>query len=291
MALAAALGLPGVDDPRLARSKLYWLRAFLLLLVAVEQTKEVLGPRHALGWSEWILPVVFWLCFLSLWSGIGPRLATAIAAGGRLVFVAQTFPLTANHVGLELVLLVLLSVFDPDDPDEGRLAASGIRWVAVIVMFYAGLQKLLHGFYFHGEFLASDMAYVPRLLNPLNALLSPAEYDRILALGEPHHGSGPYRVEELPFVVASNGVWLIEMLGALGLLWRRTRALAILANVGIAIFVQLITREMIFGLLVLNLSALFTARNLSGAAFGLSAAILLYLLAMALGLVPGWYFN
>ena len=51
-----------------------------------------------------------------------------------------------------------MALFDPEDPREAATALAGLRWLVCIGLFWAGLQKVLWGYYFDGTFLSFVIA-------------------------------------------------------------------------------------------------------------------------------------
>ena len=287
------LSRAGHDRPEIALAKLRWFRRLLLLEIAVEAWIHAAdaNPPAAYPWPTAALPALHFLCAAAVWRQTWERRATIVAAAVRLAFLVRVFPLTANHVFLECLLLLILASFDGEKADESQVALAGMRWTTIIVVLSSGLQKAAHGFYFHGEFLASDLAYQARALNPLDLFLSARERERLLSLGEPHPGSGSYRIGEMPFLFVSNAIWSGQIGTAIACLAERLRSAAVVGLVSLALAVQLAEREVVFGLLLLNLALLFTRRCWNGLSFVASAAVLAVALASHVGLLPSWYFN
>ncbi len=82
-------------------------------------------------------------------------LAMAILAAYGLHRVMATFPLTPNHKYLELFVFVTLLVL------PARRAGGLLRYAILSVYFYAGLQKLVRGYYWSGEALAIEALTSP----------------------------------------------------------------------------------------------------------------------------------
>jgi hypothetical protein len=217
------------------------------------------------------------------------RLACAVALPVVAFEVAWLFPLTPNHTFLGLLLLALCTFLDPDqEPDEALLVQS-LRWIAVLIFFWAGVQKGLHGLYFQGEFLTWMVAQgVDRWAEVFGWMIPDAEIERVRAFPRYLAGAGPYRVSSLPFVLAANGVWLGEIALAVGMLFRRTRELAALGGLVLVFTIQLAPREFMFALLYTNLLLLFVRGEWNRRLLPVFIGAYLYLLAVQLG-APGGF--
>lgn len=225
------------------------------------------------------------LCVLAL-AGRG-RLACQLALPLALALVVRGHPRTANHTFLALVLLGLLALLDPDRDDEGALLIQSLRWLAILVFFWAGVQKALSGLYFRGEFLtwmvANGLDRWPQVFGPL---IPQPELERLSSLPRFAAGVGPYRADSWLLVLASNAVWIGEIALALGMLLRRTREAAALGAIALVVLIQLAPREWMFALLYVPLLLLFVRGEWNRRL--LPAFLLLYglLLAALLG-APG----
>jgi len=274
---------PGVSAAR-------HLRAFRVLLLAhfavqgfawILRPPEVPGPfpAPAIHLAAIALSI---LCGLSL-SRFG-RLACALAAPIVLWEIAWLFPFTANHSFLGFVLIALCALFDSDRPDDEALLLQGLRWIAVLIFFWAGVQKVLHGLYFQGEFLTWMVAQgVERWAEVFGWLIPEAELERLRSIPRFMMGAGPYRVDSTLFGVASNAVWLGEALLAVGMLFRRTREWAALAAIALVFTIQLAPREFMFALLYTNLLLLFVRGEWNRRLLPVFLALYGYLLAVLLG--------
>jgi hypothetical protein len=222
--------------------------------------------------------------------GLTARYARSGAVLATALLVAElysSFPGTPNHVWLEFFCLAMFAAFDPDDPREGSLLLVTLRWMAVIVLFHTGLQKLLNGYYVGGEFLAWAVSVRDRFAGVFAAMLPADESARLTALDGATIGSGPYRTSALLFVAASNFVWVAELVLAVLLVVRRTRTAAALATIAFLAFIQLGAREILFALLITQLLALIPPGQWNRRTAALYGFFYLYILAYLAGIVPG----
>jgi hypothetical protein len=239
-------------------------------------------PRPALAAAAAALTLA---CAAAL--GRRGRLACALALPVVAWQVVWIFPLTANHTFLGLVLIALCAAFATEREEEGALLLQGLRWVTVLIFFWAGVQKALHGLYFRGEFLAWMVGQgVERWGDVFGWLLPAGELERLRSYPRFLIGAGPYRVSSPPFVVAANGVWIAEIALAAGLLLRRTRELAALGALALVFAIQLAPREFMFALLYTSLLLLFLRGEWNRRLLPLFLALYAYLLAVLLG-APG----
>lgn len=227
------------------------------------------------------------LCLASL-LGRG-RLACVLALPVVLWEIAWIFPLTANHNFLGFVLVGFCAYLDPRQPEEEALLIQSLRWVAVLIFLWAGLQKALHGLYFRGEFLTWMVAHgVDRWADIFGWLMPAEELQRVRHYPRYMAFSGPYRVDSLPFLVVANGVWLGEIALGAGMLFRRTREIAALAAVALVFLIQLAPREFMFALLYTNLLLLFVRGEWNRRLLPVFLLAYAYLLAVLMG-APGGF--
>src|SRR5262249_46757424 len=152
------------------------------------------------------------------------------------------------------------------EPGEERLYLRAMRWIAVVILFYSGIQKLAHGYYLHGEYLAFSLGGTA--FRPIVGFLLPS--DELARLGTLHGdvGAGPHRAASLPFLAVSNGTWIAESALAAALCWRRTRALAVAAALLLLLLaaIESAAREVFFGLVFADAILLFTFKDRHGRA-------------------------
>lgn len=280
--LNRVLSLAGDRDPALARGKVRAFRLFLLLYGAVRSwlwVKLIVFDAPLLPLSALVMSAAFGLALVPKWAYLGPR----VAIPALLYQVALVFPNTANHNFLELYALLLVAVIGKEDRDNETLVLQGLQWLAAIVLFQTGLQKVLHGYYFRGDFLAFMVGAQDRFANLFGLFLPAEEIARLEGYDYLRTGAGPFRVTDPLFVAASNLVWIAEI-GLPGLMiWRRTRDWATVAAIALIVMIQLGALEVGFALLFVNLLLLFFAQNWNRRLFPLFALILV--LAAVAGLL------
>lgn len=186
------------------------------------------------------------------------RRACAVAAPFTWAAVYWTLPSTPNHTLLVCLLLLLFVAFDPEDPEDDALLIQGVRWIVVLIFFYAGLQKALHGMYFRGEFLTWMISHgVERWADLFGWMIPAEEIERVKSYPRYLVGGGPYRIDSVVFWTLSNSVWVGEIALAFGLLFQRTRLLSVLLALFLVLVIQLPPREFMFAILYSQLIVLF----------------------------------
>ncbi len=137
--------------------------------------------------------------------------AARLALPFVLLLIAVSFPTTPNHYYLEFLALVVLSTVGRGSIDEEETALAALRWMAAIVLFQSGLQKVLYGHYFHGDIFASLIGQDDRFATLFGAVVPAGEISRLSAYDPLRTGSGPYRLDSLPVIAASNLTYAIEL--------------------------------------------------------------------------------
>lgn len=154
MAFAGALrrGLSFFEDPNseLSRRAFVYFRWFLTVKIASPFIFEN-GVRAGLT----LTPVAFFALAALLLSGLKKYywFGTFILFGLSATEVWQSWPYTLNHIALETFILVFILL---EAEAEDNLAPLMIKAVLVSVWIYSGMQKLFHGYFFSGEYLALE---------------------------------------------------------------------------------------------------------------------------------------
>ncbi len=284
------LALVGVDGPDTARVKVAAFRRLLLLIVAVE-----LCDRASRWQAEASFPVHVLLAGVALagaalaWRPVSALGLVLVSLAAVADFVWQ-FPESANHQYLQLVCIGQLLLLRTDIDEEVQLLVVSLRWVLVIGVFYAGLQKLLYGYYFDGQFLAFAISGNPRFAAVLQYLMSAGELERIRGL-QILEGAGPFRVDSSLFRIVSNAAYLTELILPPLLLMGRTRRLAIVGMLAYFVCIEVAAREVFFGGIVAALALLFAPGDALRRALPIFLTGLACLALTILGLLPRWFFS
>lgn len=282
--IGSALAWLGEDDPEALRPK---VRAFEIILVLhVLADLWCYPPIHggATTPEMFAAPVTATALAGVYFSGRWRRAALAGLAAVMTILAVALFPSTANHLYLQVLFLGLAASLDIDDPGECRLLLASVRWMAVVVLFYAGLQKLVHGHYFQGEFFAVHIR-AAKFQAVLAYLLPADELARLLSYSAAP-GAGPYRIESPLMLLLSNASYLAELGAAVLLLFRRTRLLGLALGVASLVAIEIVVRELLFGALFLDAMLLWAPGAANRRAIPVFAVFYGWLLLMRLQIVP-----
>lgn len=117
--------------------------------------------------SQWVLPVqviLFLAAFATLYrrSFIVGYIGLLVLTVFRVYLVSDKFPMTANHHFGELYILILLLLWPHRSLGNDTSLVNGtashlIKLFILSVYFFAGIHKLVHGFWISGEFMAHGL--------------------------------------------------------------------------------------------------------------------------------------
>lgn len=276
-------------DPGDERATTSAFLRFLLAEAAVHAWVTALDGSGR-GFEDLLLvcAVVLSGCALFAFMARPPRVVVALAFTTMIARLTVAFPHLYNHLFLE-ALLMGAAVILPGEDEDDAVFLQFTRATIVIVLFWSGVQKVLHGCYFEGEFLAVSIASNEYFAMPFT-WIAPAEVARLRDLLPLRIGAGPFRLESLPLVALSNLVWVAEIALPIGLLVRRTRALAVVATLALLVAIESAARELVFGLLFSGGVLLFAPGRVFARALPWSVAALGALLAIEL-LFPDVWLN
>ena len=267
------LSFMSIDDRDTQESKLYYFQLVLLLTSVIHHVD---------------LSVILLGCALLGLNTRYSRPAALVALLVLLLGVVTFFPGVANHTYFEVILLAFLCWIDRSKEEQRELFFQSCRWFLIIVFFYAGVQKVWYGEYFDGRYLAYLASVAEKTRTAFELLLPPEELSRLIGY-QIRPGSGPFLVDSLFFKTLSNMAWISEIAVALLLLFRRTRTLGIIFGVGTMFAIEFIARELVFGILILNLLFLFSTRDVNRRLLPAYICALIYLAAVALSWAPHFY--
>lgn len=266
-------------DSSVAAAKIRTFRTVLFLIVA--------GEQYLHGETATAFAVLACLAasFVKPLARAASVLTIVLLA--RIAF--GLFPGTANHLYLELIALGCLALVEPDDPADARLLLATFRWITVIVFFYTGLQKLLYGQYFDARFFAYYSAHYEHF-RVLHGLLSEQDAAMLRRFADDLRigvaDTGPYLVGSRALIALSNLAWTSELGAALLLLLPATRKWGVPFAILVMIGIESVARELLFGILMLDLILLFTERDVGRFLVPGVVLVLLALVAMSHELLP-----
>ncbi len=280
------LGQMGTVDDVAAASSLRTFRQFLLLYASVRSFLWIAYAETDAGLLT-ACACVIWFglaqSFSAKWAWLAPRIVLPVL----LVQFAWRAPHVANHHVVEFLSFTMLALLGARERRDATSVLQGLRWLTMIVLFWAGLQKLLYGHYFRGDFLALMIAIQEPFAVFFRMLVSPEEISRVAGYDLWRTGSGPFRLESPLFALASNAVWVGEMGFPLLALLSRVRHLAALGAIALVLAIEMAALEIGFALLFLHLLMLFFDAKVARRLFPFVALFLVYALLATADSIPG----
>jgi hypothetical protein len=277
------------DVPGAGAAKVRAYQLVLALVICAEYWSKYLRRWGDLGLDEWIALALVTVLAGAVVHGPWRRAAFAGFVVLQAWYVWSLFPHTGNHRYLELIFAALFAFLDDENEEERELLLRGLRFMVVVVLFYSGLQKLVHGYYFRGQYLAYAL-WRDNFRSVLEPLLSVEEAGRLAAYGE-YAGEGPFLVSTRPFLLLSNAVWVLEMGLGLLLVPLSTRRAAWAPAFVFVVATEIVARELMFGIEFACAILLFARSDLIRRAVWPVAVLLGVLLSMRLGLLPEVLFH
>lgn len=175
------------------------------------------------------------------------RIAVVTGLSATFIVAASSFPATANHTFLTLFVLLILALPNSNSPADAQAALNAVTWLAGAVFFWAGIQKLVHGAWFRGQFVAVELAGSARFHFPLSYLLPSHELERLRELGRPLPGVGPYLLESWSGRACSLLVPMAEILAGLFVAFRPRKTSTVVAASIVLLCIEVVAREISFG--------------------------------------------
>lgn len=265
--IEAVLGIAGDPEPFDRRPTLRAFERILLFHLSVRLWEGAFPESDISRAVELALQIGMSLCFAMLFVERLAPLAIGGAFCAMLVAAWGTFPMTSNHAFLELWILLLLVVIGGYHREEAHVWMAAMRWSVALLLFYTGLQKVLYGAYFSGQFLIVEMIMKPDFGAAIHWMLPAAEWERLRDLIPNDVGVGPYQSKSPFFLAASNIVYVFELGIPFLLLWKLTRVPAVVLVFLFTIAIQAGARELFFAALLANVTLLFWPRDAHRFAF------------------------
>lgn len=169
--------------------------------------------------------------------------------------LGATFPVTANHAWLLLVVAAVLVSFSPLERHQ-RDAFRTLQHLTATVILLTGVQKVLHGTWFQAQFMG-DFIGAKAGFGTLFDLLDPTGAELIRQMEHVTVGTGPIRSTAPLMLLVSNLTWILEILIPIGLLVPRTRTLFAWMAIGFFFMIQLAAMELTFAVLITSMVALW----------------------------------
>jgi len=271
-------------DSQALRSQLHAFQSILALVIMTEYWSRLIQHWHEPDTFLVVSPVVI--------TGLGVTslterwrrpafLGIALVVGS---FLAIVFPGGGNHEYLEFLLCLVCAGLDCDVPEERLLLRDSVRWMTGVILFWAGVQKLVHGFYFNGEYLAYSVSR-ETYASVFSWLLPAGELARLAAL-DGSAGTGPYVARDWLFSLVSNVTYILEIALAPLLLLRVTRRVALVGVFLLLLGIESAAREMFFFFVQFNMLLLFLDGDLNRRLIALIAVLLASMLLVRMGVLP-----
>lgn len=225
--------------------RIVWYERYALLHTLVytfhRHFLEVERTRHP------VLFVIVALAFAGFLAGWRSRvLGLSLAAVALLLSNIQQFPFTANHAGWGLIILLTLLMLCADTDEDRRRAANYLFLQGAVVVLWTGIQKVWYGTYFRGEFLILMARKRESFGSIMHFLLSQQEWEKFFAADVRGQDSTVWRSSSPLMLIASNAVWVLEILGPPLLLIRRIRPYVVVGLIAFLLMIQVSALEMVF---------------------------------------------
>jgi hypothetical protein len=128
--------------------------------------------------AHYLMPLPAALFALGLLRPYQRPVATVLAVV-QCVRFGFTYPDVSNHYLVECLAMLAFAAVDLTREQERALCLRALCWLAALVLFMSGVQKLLHGCYFEGQYLAYMVASTDRFSDFFSPMLSAADLDHL----------------------------------------------------------------------------------------------------------------
>lgn len=253
----------------------------LVVYLLVRDALGYIQDRHLV---DFIVAVGLSAVLASIWLDEPSNVARVLVLVLLGVDVIVSFPGGANHFYLEVIIMAVFALCDVRKAPDREAALVALRWLGIIVMFYSGLKKVLFETYFRGQFLATRMDH-PGFSFVFKPLLGEEEFQRLVYLSS-SEAPGPYVFTSIPALIVSNSVYVAELLVALLLLIPKTRMGGALLGLAVVVGIEVVARELLFGVLCSYLLMLFLPSAWSKLWFRFSAVVVVGLIPLQLVVGP-----
>lgn len=230
----------GADD---LRSKLRCFIIFLLFHLAIRDCFQFIDTAALWKILTTILFLVIMICVLF---NFYTKTVLYIALSVLTVKMFYHFPFNSNHLIIEFIALIFIITCANRSNDHDKLLCQMLRWVLFIILFFSGIQKILYGTYFNGTYFIYMARSTPST-HWFFGLFLPIEQIKALK------PSDILLIKSPILMVISNGVYVLEILGSLLLLFPKCLKIAICTIFGVIVGIEMVAQEFLFGCLFLNL--------------------------------------
>jgi len=236
-------------------SPLLAFQRVLALVVVAEYWTKTIRDRALFEPVDGLVLALVTVLTAAVLLGRFRRAAFAGLALMQVWWIGRFFPLAGNHRYLELILAVVFSALNERSDEQRKLQLRAVRFMVVVVLFYSGLQKLIWGYWTRGQFLAFALERGP--FHAMLGRLVPTDELARLTSYSGAIGDGPYLADAPLLMAASNLVWIAEIGLALLLLLPVTRHRAWPIACLLVVGIELVARELMFGVEFCAALALF----------------------------------
>jgi len=273
------------DDPNSRLAKIRAFEVIFLLIMVTEYWCRAIPKWGQLATGYTVsLTAASLLCTAGLLIPLRRWAFLGLAVTHTWV-IWNEFPATGNHAYLELFICCLCTFLNLREEEERTLFLRSARWLLFLIFFYSGIQKLVHGYYSHGLYLAYSLQTTESFRPILKPFLSAEEFTRLISFTG-QSGDGPYLVTSMPFLFLSNVIYIAEITLAPCLLFRKTRLFGVLGIAVLLVGIEAAAREVFFGLVFLNSLLLFLYTDINRKLLWGFAFFLLVLLLSRVGILP-----
>ncbi|MEZ4880739.1 MAG: hypothetical protein R2801_11315 [Chitinophagales bacterium] len=178
------------------------------------------------------------------------KIALIMGLSMLLYKLYTSFPQNSNHFYIETILCICLLLFLTKKINDERISILNhfILLITVFVLVGSGVQKLLAGTYIDGSFLASQIKF-NALFSNFFALIAPNEVERISTQSI----ETPFYFKNKMLILLSASIPIVEIIAGGMLVFKKTRFIGVVLGVLTLIGIEIVARELMFGLLFITL--------------------------------------
>jgi hypothetical protein len=250
---------------------LAWFRRMFFGKFLLYGVLDLFKPGGA-GSAAWLRTAILAGCVVLPEHPRGLRVSASVLLGFKIADIVSSFPFTINHAFFDGLLLLALASRRAEPAAGGPCAVRVAQAAMLLVFFYTGVQKVVHGYYWDGQFFALRLLYhegdmgrrLRALFRAIGSLLA-------LPPSPAHAAPRPHALAEVPANLPawvwlglrslSVGTWMAEIGLPLLALRPTLRRGAVLALVGLEAAILVFTGEVHFGFTVVACLLCFFPRE------------------------------